>query len=59
MFYINLGIFLSNFQAAQESQMLKTSVFAAIMGILCSELEICLPLAFPSTIYKHFTSLTP
>ena len=29
------------------------------MGILCSKLEVCLPLAYPSTIYKHFSSLKP
>ena len=33
--------------------------FVARMGILCSKLEVCLPLAYPSTICKHFSSLKP
>ena len=31
----------------------------ARIEILCSNLEVCLPLAYPSTIFKHFSSLKP
>ena len=48
-----------NFQTSQGSQMFQTSYFVAGMDILCSKLEVCLPLAYPSTIYKHFSSLKP
>ena len=37
----------------------KISDFVARMGILRSKLEVCLPQAYPSTIYKHFSSLRP
>ena len=39
--------------------MSQISDFVARMDILCSELEVCLPLAYPSTIYNHFSSLKP
>ena len=35
------------------------SDFVSRMDILCSKLEVCLPLAYPRTIYKHFSSLKP
>ena len=44
-----------NFQLAQGSQMFQISYFVARMGILCSKLEVCLPLTYPSTIYERFT----
>ena len=59
MFGTNLDVFSSNFQSAKGFQMLLTSDFVARMDLMCSELEVSLPLAYPSTIYKHFSLLKP
>ena len=59
MFCINKDVFSSHFQTAQSSHFFQISDFVAGMGILCSKLEVCLPLAYHSTIYKHFSSLKP
>ena len=37
--------------------MFQVSDFVSRMYILWSKLEVCLPLAYPSTIFKHFPSL--
>ena len=39
--------------------MFQISYFVARMDTLCDKLEVCLPLAYLSTIYKHFPSLKP
>ena len=39
--------------------MFQTLDLVTSMDILCGKLEVCLPLANPSTIYKHFSSLKP
>ena len=39
--------------------MFQTSDFVARMDILSSKLDFCFPLAYPSTIYKHFSSFMP
>ena len=47
------------FLAAQSFQLFQTSDFVARMATLSSKLEVCLPLAYPSTIYKHISLLRP
>ena len=42
---------------APRCSKVQTSDFVARMDILSCKLEVCLPLAYPSTIYKHFFSL--
>ena len=59
MFYKNYDIFSWNFLTPQGSHTFQTSDFVARMDILRSKLEVCLPLAYPSTIYKHFSSRMP
>ena len=39
--------------------MFQTTDFVAIIVIIIAKLDVCLPLAYPSTIYKHFSSLMP
>ena len=39
--------------------MFQIADFVAKMYISSSKLEVCLPLAYPSNIYKHFSSLKP
>ena len=39
--------------------MFQASDFVAGMDILSIKLDVCLPLAYPSTVYKHFSSLMP
>ena len=39
--------------------MFQTSDFAASRDIISIKLDDCLPLAYPSSIYKHFSSLMP
>ena len=61
MFIFNFGVnfdgFSINFQTAQGSQMFQVSDFVTRMDILNGKLEVCLPLAYPSIIYKHISSL--
>ena len=59
MLCINQDVYSLNFQTDQDSQMFQISDFVARKGILCRKLEVCLPLACPITIYKHFSSLKP
>ena len=39
--------------------MFQASDFVAGMDILSIKLDVCLPLAYSSTIYNHFSSLKP
>ena len=41
------------------SQMFQISYFVAKMDISSPKLEVCLPLAYPRTIYNHFSILMP
>ena len=44
-------------QDRSKIKMLQSSYFVARMDNLIIKLDVCLPLAYPSTIYLHFTSL--
>ena len=63
MFLVNvsqkLRYFSWNFSTAQGSQIFQTTDFLARRDTLSIKLDVCLPLAYPSTIYKHFSSLMP
>ena len=57
--FISLSFWTSFLHFLGSFQLFQASDFVAQMDILSSKLEVCLPLAYTSTIYKHFSSLMP